>query len=131
MALNFDIKILVVDDMVTMRRIIKNMLKQMGFTNIAEADDGLTAWPIIENAIKEGTPFEFIIADWNMPQLSGLELLKKVRATLGLEKLPFLLVTAEAEEENVVLAAEAGVSSYIVKPFLPTVLKEKIEKIFC
>ena len=98
MALKADIKILVVDDMATMRKIIKNMLSQIGFTNIQEADDGATAWPLIESAIKEGKPFEFIVSDWNMPQMSGLDLLKRVRETNGLEKLPFLMITAEAEQ---------------------------------
>lgn len=130
MALKADIKILVVDDMSTMRKIIKNMLGQIGFTNITEADDGSTAWPMIENAIKEGSPYEFIVSDWNMPQLSGLDLLKKVRATPGLEKLPFLMITAEAEQGNVVIAVKAGVSNFIVKPFSAAVLKEKIDKIF-
>ena len=130
MAMKADIKILVVDDMSTMRKIIKNMLTQVGFTNITEADDGSTAWPLIENAIKDGKPYEFILSDWNMPQLSGLDLLKKVRATPGLEKLPFLMITAEAEQGNVVIAVKAGVSNFIVKPFSAQVLKEKIEKIF-
>lgn len=130
MALKADIKILVVDDMSTMRKIIKNMLGQIGFTNITEADDGATAWPMIENAIKEGSPYEFIISDWNMPQLSGLDLLKRIRETQGLEKLPFLMITAEAEQGNVVIAVKAGVSNFIVKPFSAAVLKEKIDKIF-
>ncbi|MDO9182897.1 MAG: response regulator [Bacteriovorax sp.] len=130
MALKADIKILVVDDMSTMRKIIKNMLSQIGFTNISEADDGATAWPMIENAIKEGRPYEFIVSDWNMPQLSGLDLLKNVRSTPGLEKLPFLMITAEAEQGNVVIAVKAGVSNFIVKPFSAQVLKEKIDKIF-
>ena len=130
MALKADIKILVVDDMATMRKIIKNMLGQIGFTNITEADDGATAWPMIENAIKEGSPYEFIVSDWNMPQLSGLDLLKRVRETQGLEKLPFLMITAEAEQGNVVIAVKAGVSNFIVKPFSAAVLKEKIDKIF-
>ena len=130
MAIKSDIKILVVDDMTTMRKIIKNMLTQTGFTNISEADDGATAWPMIEGAIKEGQPYQFIISDWNMPQLSGLDLLKNVRATPGLEKLPFLMITAEAEQGNVVIAVKAGVSNFIVKPFSAQVLKEKIDKIF-
>ncbi len=130
MALKADIKILVVDDMSTMRKIIKNMLSQIGFTNISEADDGATAWPMIENAIKDGKPYEFIVSDWNMPQLSGLDLLKNVRSTPGLEKLPFLMITAEAEQGNVVIAVKAGVSNFIVKPFSAAVLKEKIDKIF-
>ncbi len=130
MAMKADIKILIVDDMTTMRKIIKNMLSQIGFTNIAEADDGATAWPMMENAMKEGAPYEFIISDWNMPLMSGLDLLKKVRATPGLEKLPFLMITAEAEQGNVVIAVKAGVSNFIVKPFSAQVLKEKIEKMF-
>jgi two-component system chemotaxis response regulator CheY len=130
MALKADIKILVVDDMSTMRKIIKNMLGQIGFTNITEADDGATAWPMIENAIKEGSPYEFIVSDWNMPQMSGLDLLKRIRDTAGLEKIPFLMITAEAEQGNVVIAVKAGVSNFIVKPFSPAVLKEKIDKIF-
>ena len=130
MTLKTDMKILIVDDMTTMRKIIKNMLGQIGFTNITEADDGAVAWPMIQNAIKEGSPYEFIVSDWNMPQMSGLDLLKNVRATEGLEKLPFLMITAEAEQGNVVIAVKAGVSNFIVKPFSPQVLKEKIDKIF-
>jgi two-component system chemotaxis response regulator CheY len=130
MPIKSDIRILVVDDMSTMRKIIKNMLGQIGFTNITEADDGATAWPLIENGMKAGTPFDFIVSDWNMPQLSGIDLLKKVRSTPGLEKLPFLMITAESEQGNVVIAVKAGVSNFIIKPFSPAVLKEKIEKIF-
>ena len=130
MALNADMKILVVDDMSTMRKIIKNMLGQIGFKNITEADDGSSAWPLIQGAIKEGKPFEFIVSDWNMPQMSGLDLLKHIRETPGLEKLPFLMITAEAEQGNVVIAVKAGVSNFIVKPFSAQVLKEKIDKIF-
>lgn len=130
MSVKGDIKILVVDDMSTMRKIIKKMLSELGFTNITEADDGASAWPLIENAIKDGAPFEFIVSDWNMPKMSGLDLLKKVRATPGLEKLPFLMITAEAEQANVVEAVKAGVSNYILKPFKPVSLEEKIAKIF-
>ena len=130
MGLKADIKILIVDDMATMRKIIKNMLTQIGFTNISEADDGAIAWSMIESAMKEGRPYEFIISDWNMSQLSGLDLLKKIRATPGLGKLPFLMITAEAEQGNVVVAVKAGVSNFIVKPFSAQVLKEKIDKIF-
>lgn len=130
MALKADMKIIVVDDMATMRKIIKNMLSQIGFTNIQEADDGATAWPLINQAKENGEPFEFILSDWNMPQLSGLELLKKIRSTPGLEKTPFLMITAESEQGNVVVAVKAGVSNFIVKPFSAQVLKEKIDKIF-
>ncbi len=130
MALKADMKILIVDDMATMRKIIKNMLVQIGFTNLAEADDGATAWPLIEAGVASGKPFEFIISDWNMPQMSGLDLLKKIRETESLKKLPFLMVTAEAEQGNVVIAVKAGVSNFIVKPFSALTLKEKIDKIF-
>ena len=130
MAIKSDTKILVVDDMSTMRKIIKNMLTQIGFTNISEADDGATAWPLIEGAIKDGKPFEFIVSDWNMPKMTGIDLLKNVRSTPGLEKLPFLMITAESEQGNVVIAVKAGVSNFIIKPFSAQVLKEKIDKIF-
>ncbi|WP_372654846.1 response regulator [Halobacteriovorax sp.] len=130
MALKSDMKILVIDDMATMRKIIKNMLQQIGFKNITEADDGATAWPMIQEALDSPEPYEFIVSDWNMPQMSGLDLLKKVRETEALKKLPFLMITAEAEQGNVVIAVKAGVSNFIVKPFSAAVLKEKIEKIF-
>lgn len=130
MALNANMKILVVDDMATMRKIIKNMLGQIGFKNITEADDGATAWPMIENALQTNDPYQFIVSDWNMPQMTGLELLKKVRETEQTQKLPFLMITAEAEQGNVVIAVKAGVSNFIVKPFSAQVLKEKIDKIF-
>jgi two-component system chemotaxis response regulator CheY len=130
MGLKADMKILVVDDMATMRKIIKNMLGQIGFTNITQADDGSTAWPLIEKANNEGVPYEFILSDWNMPKMSGLDLLKKMRAIDEFKKTPFLMITAEAEQGNVVIAVKAGVSNFIVKPFSAQVLKEKIDKIF-
>ncbi|OUR99957.1 response regulator [Halobacteriovorax marinus] len=130
MSLKANMKILVIDDMATMRKIIKNMLTQIGFKNITEADDGSTAWPMIQDALKSPEPYEFIVSDWNMPQMSGLDLLKNVRDTEELKKLPFLMITAEAEQGNVVIAVKAGVSNFIVKPFSAAVLKEKIEKIF-
>ena len=130
MTIKANIKILVIDDMATMRKIIKNMLTQIGFTNITEADDGATAWPMIQEALETDTPYEFIVSDWNMPQMSGLDLLKHVRDTEALKPLPFLMITAEAEQGNVVIAVKAGVSNFIVKPFSAAVLKDKIEKIF-
>jgi two-component system, chemotaxis family, chemotaxis protein CheY len=130
MGLKADMKILVIDDMATMRKIIKNMLGQIGFTNITEADDGATGLPKILEATELGEPYEFIVSDWNMPQLSGLELLKKLRADDTYKALPFLMITAEAEQGNVVIAVKAGVSNFIVKPFSAQVLKEKIDKIF-
>lgn len=117
-------RILVVDDFSTMRRIIRNLLKELNYLNVDEADDGSTALPKLK-----GEKFDFVICDWNMPNMSGLDLLKAIRADEGLKHLPFLMVTAEASSENVVMAVQAGVSNYIVKPFTAVTLKEKIEKI--
>lgn len=118
-------KILVVDDFSTMRRIVKNILKQLGYENIDEAEDGNQAL----NKIKGGS-YDFIVTDWNMPNLDGLELCKAVRADAATKDIPILFVTAEALKENVVTAVQAGASNYIVKPFTAEILKEKIEKIF-
>jgi len=118
-------KILIVDDFSTMRRIIKNLLRDLGFTNLTEADDGNTALPLLQNG-----NFDFLITDWNMPGMSGLELLRKVRAEERLAELPVLMVTAEAKREQIIEAAKAGVNGYVVKPFTGAALKEKIEKIF-
>jgi two-component system chemotaxis response regulator CheY len=120
-----DIKILVVDDFSTMRRIIKNLLRDLGLTNVQEADDGQTALPIL----KQGN-IEFLITDWNMPGMTGIDLLKEVRADPNLSHLPVLMVTAEAKREQIIAAAQAGVNGYVVKPFTAAVLKEKIDKIF-
>jgi two-component system chemotaxis response regulator CheY len=120
-----NMKILVVDDFSTMRRIIKNLLKDIGFTNVHEADDGSTGLPML----KDGT-FDFLVTDWNMPGMSGFDLLKAVRADDDLKELPVLMVTAEAKREQIVAAAEAGVNGYVVKPFTAQGLQEKIEKIF-
>jgi len=118
-------KILIVDDFSTMRRIIKNLLRDLGFNNTQEADDGLTAYPMLESG-----NFDFLVTDWNMPGMTGIDLLKKVRATEELASMPVLLVTAEQKREQIVEAAEAGVNGYIVKPFTAGTLKEKIDKIF-
>ena len=125
MGYNTNMRLLVVDDFSTMRRIIKNILRQLGFTNIEEADDGTTAWEIIN---KGG--IDFVISDWNMPQMTGIELLRKVRASEEFADRPFLMVTAEAQQENVIEAVQAKVSNYIVKPFTAETLKQKIDKIF-
>ncbi len=130
MAMKSGMKIIIIDDMATMRKIIKNMMKQIGFTNLAEADDGATAWPMIQEAQASGEPYEFIVSDWNMPKMSGLDLLKNMRDSEDFKSTPFLMITAEAEQGNVVIAVKAGVSNFIVKPFSAQVLKEKIEKIF-
>ncbi len=118
-------KVLVVDDFATMRRIIKNILLQLGFKNIIEADDGTTAWEILN---KEKV--DLIISDWNMPKMPGIELLKKVRGDDRFKDIPFLMVTAEAQKENIVEAVKYRVSQYIVKPFTPETLQEKLKKIF-
>nr|WP_044617514.1 chemotaxis response regulator CheY [Gynuella sunshinyii] len=120
-----NMKILVVDDFSTMRRIVKNLLRDLGFTNTHEADDGNTAWPMLQSG-----DFDFLVTDWNMPGMTGIELLQKVRADDRLKKLPVLMVTAEAKRDQIVAAAQAGVNGYVVKPFTAAALKEKIEKIF-
>jgi two-component system chemotaxis response regulator CheY len=125
MAINKKMRILVVDDFSTMRRIIKNILKQLGFTNVADADDGSTAWEILNK-----DKIDFIISDWNMPKMSGIELLRKVRSSEEFADIPFLMVTAEGQQENVIEAVQAGVSNYIVKPFTPETFEQKIKKIF-
>lgn len=130
MSLDTSMKVIVIDDMMTMRKIITKMLKGMGFADITEADDGATAWPLIEEAYNSGKPFQFIVSDWNMPKMSGLDLLIKIRATEGMNTTPFLMITAEAEQSNVVKVVQAGVSNFIVKPFTPETLKDKIGKIF-
>jgi len=118
-------KILIVDDFSTMRRIIKNLLRDLGFTNCHEADDGNTALPMLQAG-----NFEFLVTDWNMPGMQGIDLLKAVRADDRLKTLPVLMVTAEAKREQIIEAAQAGVNGYIVKPFTAQTLKEKIDKIF-
>jgi len=118
------IKVLIVDDFATMRRILKNILKQIGFKNILEADDGTTALEVLEKQ-----DVDLIISDWNMPKMTGLELLKKVRGSVKYKRTPFLMVTAEAQKQNVIEAVQAGVSNYVVKPFTAEAISEKLEKI--
>lgn len=118
-------KILIVDDFSTMRRIIKNLLRDLGFANTHEADDGVTALPMLRNG-----DFDFLVTDWNMPGMSGIDLLREVRKDSRLASLPILMVTAEAKRDQIIEAAQAGVNGYVVKPFTAQVLKEKIEKIF-
>lgn len=120
-----NMKILIVDDFSTMRRIIKNLLRDLGFNNTQEADDGQTAWPMLQ-----GGNFDFLVTDWNMPGMPGIDLLKAVRGDEKLQSLPVLMVTAEAKRDQIVEAAQAGVNGYIVKPFTAQTLKEKIDKIF-
>ncbi|MCH8530519.1 MAG: chemotaxis response regulator CheY [Saccharospirillum sp.] len=120
-----NMKILVVDDFSTMRRIVKNLLRDLGFSNTHEADDGTTAWPMLQNG-----DFDFVVTDWNMPGMSGIDLLKKIRADERLKSVPVLMVTAEAKRDQIIAAAQAGVNGYVVKPFTAAALKEKIDKIF-
>lgn len=124
MNIDKNIKILVVDDFATMRRVIKNLLKQAGYQNVTEAEDGVAALMVLKSQ-----EIDFIISDWNMPNMTGIELLKAVRADNKFSGLPFLMVTAEGLKENVVAAVKAGVSNYVVKPFTAETLDEKIVKI--
>ena len=124
-ALDKNMKVLVVDDFSTMRRIVKNLLRDLGFTNIQEADDGSTALPMLQ-----GGDFDFVVTDWNMPGMQGIDLLKAIRADANLAHIPVLLITAEAKKEQIVMAAQAGVNGYIVKPFTAATLKTKLDKIF-
>ena len=119
-----DMKFLVVDDFSTMRRIIKNLLIDLGYANVSEADDGATALPMLQAG-----NFDFLITDWNMPGMPGLDLLKAVRADARLAKIPVLMLTAEAKREQIIEAAQAGVNGYVIKPFTAVTLKEKIDKI--
>ncbi len=118
-------RILIVDDFSTMRRIIKGLLHELGYNNVAEADDGNTALPMLK-----AEPFDFLITDWNMPGMPGIDLIRAVRGDAKLKSLPVLMVTAEAKREQIIEAAQAGINGYIVKPFTANTLKEKIDKVF-
>lgn len=119
------LRILVVDDFPTMRRIVRNLLKELGFTNVEEAEDGQQAL----EALRQGS-YGLVISDWNMPNLDGLQMLRQIRASEPLASLPVLMVTAEAKKENIIAAAQAGASGYVVKPFTAAVLEEKLAKVF-
>ena len=119
-----NLRFLVVDDFSTMRRIVKNLLNDLGYANVAEADDGKTALPMLQTG-----GFDFLVTDWNMPGMPGLDLLKAVRADPKLAKMPVLMLTAEAKREQIIEAAQAGVNGYVIKPFTAITLKEKIDKI--
>jgi two-component system chemotaxis response regulator CheY len=123
-------KFLVIDDFSTMRKIIKKVLNELGYTNIEEADDGVTALPMIQAAQASGQPYGFIISDWNMPKMQGIELLKACKADPNHKNIPFMLVTAESEQKQILVAAQAGVSDYVVKPFNSATLKGKLEKVY-
>ena len=118
-------RILVVDDFSTMRRIVRNLLKELGFANVDEAEDGVMALQKLQN-----DSFQFVVTDWNMPNMDGLQLLQTIRQSPALKHLPVLMITAEAKRENIIAAAQAGASGYIVKPFTAATLAEKLQKIF-
>ena len=120
-----NLKILVVDDFSTMRRIVRNLLKELGYTNVDEAEDGVAALQKLK-----GANFQFVVTDWNMPNMTGIELLKAIRADATLKHLPVLMITAEAKKENIIEAAQSGASGYIVKPFTAGTLEEKLGKVF-
>ena len=124
MAVDKNMRILVVDDAQTMRRIIVNLLRQLGFTNIIEADDGTSAWERMQSE-----HVDFVVSDWNMPKMTGLDFLKLLRSSEKYKATPFIMVTAEGKRENVIAAVQAGVSNYIVKPFNAATLKEKLVKV--
>ena len=123
--MDLDMEVLVVDDFATMRRILKNILRQIGFTNISEADDGKTALTELKK-----DKFDLVLCDWNMPGMSGLELLQNVRSDAGLKDTPFIMVTAEAQKENILEAVKAGVTNYVVKPFTAETIGKKLRKVF-
>ena len=120
-----DLKFLVVDDFSTMRRIVRNLLKELGFTNVDEAEDGVAAL----QKLRAGS-FDFVVSDWNMPNMTGIDLLREIRKDPALTHLPVLMVTAEAKKENIIEAAQAGANGYVVKPFTAATLDEKLNKIF-
>ena len=120
-----NLKFLVVDDFATMRRIIRNLLKELGFSNVDEAEDGMSALQKLR-----AERFDFVVSDWNMPNMTGIDLLRNIRADEQLKSLPVLMVTAEAKKENIIAAAQAGASGYVVKPFTAATLDEKLKKVF-
>jgi len=127
MPLDLSMSVLVVDDFLTMRRILKNILKQVGYSTMHEAEDGAQALDIL----KAGEPkIDLVIADWNMPKMTGIELLKAIRADAQLKDMPVVMVTAEAQKSRVLEAVQAGVSNYIVKPFTAETIKAKLEQVF-
>jgi len=120
-----NMKFLVVDDFATMRRIVRNLLKELGFNNVDEAEDGAMALQMLRSS-----SYDFVVSDWNMPNMDGLTMLQNIRADAALKKIPVLMVTAEAKKENIVAAAQAGANGYVVKPFTAVTLEEKLNKIF-
>lgn len=127
---NPNTKFLVADDFSTMRKIVKKVLDELGYKNVVEAVDGKNALEVIQESFKSGQPIEFVISDWNMPNMQGIDLLKACKADAELRSLPFMLVTAESEQSQILEAAKAGVSEYVIKPFNAATLKAKIERVY-
>ncbi|MFZ3229459.1 MAG: response regulator [Pseudobdellovibrio sp.] len=127
---NPNTKFLVADDFSTMRKIVKKVLDELGYKNVVEAVDGKNALEVIKEAHKSGQPIEFVISDWNMPNMQGIDLLKACKADADFKSLPFMLVTAESEQSQILEAAKAGVSEYVIKPFNAATLKAKIERVY-
>lgn len=125
-----DTRVLIVDDMATMRKLVKKQLTDLGFTKVTEADDGDTAWTKIEQAIEINAPFQLILSDWNMPRTKGIQLLKRVRSNSKMKDVPFIMLTAENEKDNVTEAIAARVSSYMIKPFTTEVFAEKLKAVY-
>lgn len=123
-------KFLVVDDFATMRKIVKKVLDELGYKNVVEAVDGKNAMEVLNDMHSKNTPVQFVISDWNMPNMAGIELLKSCKADEKFKSLPFMLVTAESEQTQIIEAAKAGVSEYVIKPFNAVTLKTKIERVF-
>lgn len=130
MSFDLNMRVLIVDDMAVMRKVLKKNLTKMGFSKFEEADDGIPAWEALEKSVAENNNFGLIVCDWNMPGMTGIELLKKIRADGRFKTMPFLMVTAEGEQDNVMIAIKAGVSNFVIKPFTGEVLEGKIKKIF-
>ncbi len=128
--LKSDLRFIVIDDFSTMRKIVKKNLLEMGFLNVQEAEDGQIAWDYLQKAKVEGKPFHFIVSDWNMPNMQGIELLKLCRGDDAYARTPFVMVTAEGEQKQIIEALKSGCTDYIVKPYAPNIIKEKMTKIF-
>jgi len=125
-----DSRILIIDDLATMRHLIKKTLSDLGYKNLLDAENGERAWKVLEDSHSSGSSIQLIIADWNMPELTGIDLLRRVRGHQGMHTTPFIMVTCEGEQENIMKAVDAGVSNYIIKPFAPKLLKDKLTQVW-
>ncbi len=128
--LRSELRFIVIDDFSTMRKIVRKVILELGFANVQEAEDGQIAWDHLQKAKAEGKPYHFIVSDWNMPNMQGIDLLKLCRTDDVYAKTPFVMVTAEGEQKQIIEALKLGCTDYIVKPYAPNVIKEKLEKLF-